>query len=50
MPGDVCEVLISSEERETVLTTSCSYQKINGPGIDTFRATSNTKSSGRYIG
>ncbi|BFU89597.1 MAG: hypothetical protein NTAFB01_07840 [Nitrospira sp.] len=50
MLGDVREVLISSQERKTVLATGCGYQKIDGPGIDTFRAASSTKSRSRYIG
>lgn len=50
MLGDVRKVLIRCQEWETVLTTGGGYQEIDGPGIDTFRTASSTKSRSRYIG
>ena len=50
MAGDMREVLIGRQKWETVLATGCGYQKIDGPGIDTLRTASSTKSRGRYIG
>lgn len=49
MPGDMREVLIGRQKWETVLATGCGYQKIDRPGIDTFRTASRTESRGRYI-
>lgn len=50
MLADMCEVFISRQERETVLTTGCGYQKIDWPGINTLRAATSTKPRSRYIG
>jgi hypothetical protein len=50
MLGDMREVLISGQKRETILATGCSDQKIDGPRVDAFRATSSAESRSRYIG
>lgn len=50
MPGDACEVAISCQEWEAVPARVCSYEKIAGPGSDTFRAASSSKSCRGYIG
>jgi len=47
---DTREVLISCQERETVLATGCCYEKIDSSGIDTFRTARRTESCGGYIG